>query len=219
MNTYKFTGLIILIILSLNSRLNAIQDEKARKILDELSEQTMSAPSVSIDFTITMTSLRDEISEEFEGKVTMKGEKYRLVIMGTESWFDGSSIFTYMPDINEVIISDPDEDGGLLSNPTRLFTMYHEEFKYKLAGETTLAGKRLYEVDLHPLDLDHTFHTVKLYIERSNNFLHSAVIAGKDGNRYTFTVNTFNNTNQVPDSYFVFNESNYPGIEVIDMRW
>jgi hypothetical protein len=43
--------------------------------------------------------------------------------MGTESWFDGRSIYTYMPDVNEVMISDPDEgEGGLMSNPAKLFT-------------------------------------------------------------------------------------------------
>ncbi len=219
MNTYKLAGLFLLITISINSQLNAEQDEKARKILDELSEQTKSAQSVSIDFTIAMGNLKDDISEEFEGKLTMKGEKYKLLIMGMESWFDGTSIFTYMPDLNEVLISDPDEEGGLMSNPTQLFTIYHEEFNYKLTGTTNLSGKELYEIHLHPLDQKHDFHSVKLFIDRNNNFLHSAVIDSKDGNRYIFTVNEFDNTIKLSDSYFDFNESDYPEIEIIDMRW
>jgi hypothetical protein len=32
-------------------------------------------------------------------------------------------------------------------------------------------------------------------------------------------VNSFDNTRKVPDSFFVFNKSDYPGVEIIDMRW
>jgi hypothetical protein len=38
-------------------------------------EQTLSAPSVSLDFTIIMSSLKDEVIEEFDGQLTMKGMK------------------------------------------------------------------------------------------------------------------------------------------------
>lgn len=210
---------IALILLHICSTANTQQDEKAGKILQGFIEQTLEAPSVSLEFTILMSSLKDEVIEEFEGQLTMKGSMYKISILGTESLFDGESIYTYMPDINEVMISDPDEDGGLMANPTQLFTNYDAEFKYRLIGETNQAGTRLYELDLHPVDRDHDFHTVKLFIRSDDNFLHSAVIAGKDGNRYTFLVNSYENTRSLPDSFFSFNEADHPGVEVIDMRW
>lgn len=198
---------------------NTQQDEKAGKILQGFIEQTLEAPSVSLEFTIIMSSLKDEMIDEFDGLLTMKGDMYKISILGTESSFDGQSIYTYMPDINEVMISDPDEDGGLMANPAQLFTKYDEEFKYRLIGETNQDGTMLYELDLHPVDRDHDFHTVKLFIRRDDNFLHSAVIAGKDGNRYTFLVNSYENKRSLPDSFFIFNEADHPGVEVIDMRW
>lgn len=218
MNKINFISIFILFLYSIH--LNAQKDQRAGKILEDFSAQTLSAPSVVLDFTIIMSSMKDEIIDQFDGELTIKDEKYRLKIMGTETWFDGKSIFTYMPDVNEVMISDPDEEeGGLMSNPAKLFTMYDEEFKYRLVGEINESGYRLYEIDLHPVDLDRDFHTVKLFIGRNSNFLHSAVIAGKDGNRYTFIVNSYDKTKTLPESYFVFNESDHPGVEVIDMRW
>ncbi len=210
---------IAVILLHISFTANTQQDEKAGKILHGLMEQTIEAPSVSIDFTIIMSSLKDEVIDEFDGQLTMKGDMYKISILGTESSFDGNSIYTYMPDINEVMISDPDEDGGLMANPAQLFTKYDEEFKYRLIGETNQDGARLYELDLHPVDRDHDFHTVKLFIRSDDNFLHSAVIAGKDGNRYTFLVNSYDNTKSLPDSFFIFNEADHPGVEVIDMSW
>jgi outer membrane lipoprotein-sorting protein len=196
------------------------QDERAGKILDRLFEGIQSAPSVWVDFTISISSPRDNFSDEMDGEMIMKGDKYRLSIMDMETWFDGTSIHTYMADANEVMISDPDDaDGGLMTNPARLFSIYSDEFKYRLTGELNRDGKRLYEIDLHPKDREQEFHTMKLFIDRDGNFIHSAVIAARDGNIYTFTVNNFNRTKQMPDSHFVFRTEDYPGVEVIDMRW
>lgn len=197
----------------------AQQDEKAGDIIDKFSEFTTSGSAVSVDFTITMTSLKDDISEEYDGNLILRGNNYKLNIMETETWFDGNSMYTYMPDIEEVMISDPVEDGGIMSNPTQLFSIYHEEFNYRLLGEITRNGRRLYEIDLHPVDRDHNFHTVKLFINKDDYFMNSAVIAGKDGNRYTVMVTDYDDSIEVSDSYFTFDESDYPGVEVIDMRW
>lgn len=197
----------------------AQQDEKARDIINKFSEFTTLGSAVSVDFTITMTSLRDNINEEYEGNIILRGNNYKLIIMETETWFDGNSMYTYIPDIEEVMISDPVEDGGIMSDPTQLFSIYHEEFNYRLLGEITRDGKRLYEIDLHPVDRDHSFHTVKLFINKDDYFMNSAVIAGKDGNRYTITITDYDDSIEVSDSYFTFNESDYPGVEVIDMRW
>ncbi|MFO7924753.1 MAG: outer membrane lipoprotein carrier protein LolA [Bacteroidales bacterium] len=211
--------LITLLIVCYGNMSGTQQEEKARKILEQFSEQVISAPSVSIDFTVIVSSLRDDIPEEFEGEIIISNDKYRLSFMETETRFDGKSVYTYMPEVNEVIISDPEESGGLISNPAKLFTIYNEEFSYRFIGEENHERITLYEIDLHPVELDHDFHTVKLFIRQEDHILHSAVIAGKDGNRYTLIVNDFNFTGELPGSFFLFNKSDYPGVEVIDMRW
>lgn len=219
MNPARLKGFIIIGLFMISHGLSKSQDDRAGKILDRLSGQTISAPSVAIDFTFTVSNLRDDFMEEYDGRMTLKGEKYRISIIGMESWFDGTSIYTYMSDVNEIMISDPDEEGGLMSNPAKLFTIYREEFRYRLIGETIHSGTNLYEIDLHPIDLSHDFHTVKLFIDRDKYFLHSAVVSGKDGNRYTFMVHNYDNRREVPDSYFVFRKEDYPEVEIIDLRW
>jgi outer membrane lipoprotein-sorting protein len=211
--------IITIFLLSLNTIIYAQQDQQAGKILDQLFEKMKSAPSVSMDFTIAISSARDNFSDEFDGSMIMKGERYRLNFMGNEIFFDGKTIYSYMPEANEAMISEPDEDEGILANPTKLFTDYSKEFRYRFIGETSRNGKRLYEIDLHPLELDQMFHTIKLFIDREKNFLDSAVISAKDGNTYTFSVDKADMSKQVPDSHFNFRKEDYPGVEIIDMRW
>jgi hypothetical protein len=213
-------ALLTILISGMNYDNYARQDDRAGNILDQVFEKIKSSPSVSIDFTVAISNPRENFSDEFDGGIVMKGEKYRLDFMDTETWFDGNSTYTLLSDANEVMISDPDEaDGGIMSNPAGLFTDYRKEFKYRFIGEVTREGRRLYEIELHPIEPDQLFHTVKLYVDRDRNFVHTAVIAGKDGNNYTLKVKTFDTTKQVPESYFVFRKEDYPGVEIIDMRW
>ncbi len=214
-----FSLLSLMILFLTIPRVHGIADDPAGRILDKLSGQTTSAPSVKIDFKIIMTDLRLDSEDKHEGQLILKSDKYRLNIMDTKSWFDGSSIYTYMPDFNELIISDPMEDGGLMSNPAALFRNYRENFNYRLIGEISIDGERFYEIDLNPLDLDQAFHTVKLLVTTNDYLLHSAVVSGKDGNRYTLMIDNIDASKEFPDSFFVFNESDYPDIEITDIRW
>lgn len=212
------TILIIISLFTVYPAINAQQDEKAGEIIERFVEKINSSPSVSVGFTISIAS--DNFSDEFDGQMVMKGEKYRMEVMGTETWFDGATTYTYMPDANEVMISEPDvEEEGLISNPTRIFSLYREEFNYRLIGEVSRDGKTLYELELQPQEPDMNFQKVHLFIDSADNFLHSAMVAGNDGNVYTFQVNSFDTTKQVPESYFTFDKEDYPGVEEIDMRW
>jgi outer membrane lipoprotein-sorting protein len=40
----------------------------------------------------------------------------------------------------------------------------------------------------------------------------------KNGNRYTYAINTINTTANIADDTFTFNPKKYPGVEVIDLR-
>lgn len=210
----------IITVLLFNPPLTGVtQDEKAAEILDGLSALINSAPSVKIDFTFIVSDLKDGMREEIEGTLVMQNSKYRLETMDMVSWFDGSYVYTYMPDVNELMIRDNAETEDILSNPVNLFSIYKEEFRYRLIGETSQSGKTLYEIDLHPLDLDQAYHTVKLFVEKDKKRLHSAVIAAKDGSRYTLLIDKFDDRHDLPDDFFSFTRDDYPGVEVIDMRW
>jgi len=103
----------------------AQQDPKAKSVLDALSNKTKSYSSIRAQFTIGLENSRDNVKEEFSGSIVMKGDKYKLSAMGTETFFDGKTIWTYLPEVKEVYISSPEEnDYSILGDPSRLFTIY-----------------------------------------------------------------------------------------------
>lgn len=198
----------------------AQQDPKAKTILDALSNKTKSYSSIRAQFTIGLENSRDNVKEEFSGSIVMKGEKYKLSAMGSETYFDGKTIWTYLAEVGEVYISSPeDNENSVLGNPSKLFTIYQEDFKFRYIADVTQGGKKLAEIDLYPNDLKQQFSRIKLFIDKDRLQIDSAMVFGKDGNTYVFVVNTFQTNISVKDSDFVFDPTAYKNVEVIDMRF
>lgn len=210
----------ILTLLFLFVQAGAQQDPKAKTILDALSNKTKSYTTIKAQFAIALENMKENVKEEFSGSIMMKGEKYRLSAMGSETYFDGKTIWTYLEEVGEVYISDPIEDeNSILSNPSKLFTIYQNDFKYRYIADVNQGGKQLAEIDLYPIDLKQQFSRIKLFIDKSKLQIDSAMVFGKDGNTYIFTVKTFQTNVVVKDSDFIFNPDAHKGIEIIDMRF
>lgn len=213
----KLLGIIALALLVVN--LNAQHDAKAKKVLDDLSKKTKTYKTIKAKFTIGLENKKDNVKEEFSGSITMKGEKYRLSAMGSETYFDGKTIWTYVEEVDEVYISNPDaNENSILSNPSKLFTIYQDDFKYRYISDVNRGEKQLAEIDLYPVDLKQQFSRIKIFILKDKLQIDSAVVFGKDGNTYVFSVKTFQTDVEVKDTDFTFNPASHPGVEVIDMR-
>ncbi|OFX46657.1 MAG: hypothetical protein A2X13_00510 [Bacteroidetes bacterium GWC2_33_15] len=198
----------------------AQQDPEAKKILDKLSQKTKSYKNIEAGFKVDYIDLKDKIKNSSEGTITMQGEKYRLNFMDTEVFFDGKTLWSYIKDANEVNISEPEnDDSDILNNPQKLFTIYEKDFKYQLISRNTEGGTSNAIVDLYPFELEKDYSRIRLQINTSTFQLKSATIFGKDGSSYSVSIFNFNTNIQVETNYFTFIEANYPGVEIIDMRW
>ena len=74
-------------------------------------------------------------------------------------------------------------------------------------------------IKLYPEDVKKkNFHTAVLTINKEKQQIVSIKILGKDGTDMIYQVKSFNANSAVPETVFVFNDKNYPGYEVIDLR-
>jgi len=200
----------------------AQQDEAAEKILDKLAQQNKSNKTIIASFTVEYKNLQSEHPNSSKGKITMKGEKYKLDIRNSVVYFNGKTMWNYLKESNEVNISEPVEDTDkqdILNHPNKIFEIYKKDFKYKYMGETTQENKQLYAIDLYPKNLEKDYSRIKIKVNQENYHIHSAKIYGKDGSRINFIINQMQTNQPVPDSTFVFDKSEYPDVEIIDMRF
>lgn len=193
----------------------AQKDPAAGKILDGFSGAALSAPSVSMEFTLRVNDKVEDTVQESEGTVVIKGNMYMLEIPENIIWYNGSSTWTLSPEVKEVTVTLPDpEENSFMTSPSSLFDMYKEGFKYRLLQETQQGSL----IDLYPEDPSDTdFSMIRLLIGKQGDLV-SAEYKRKDGIDLYLNITRYSLTEEYSDSYFTFDPSRYPDVDIIDMR-
>ena len=111
------------------------QDPKAKTILDDLSKTTKTYKTISADYVFTMLNKDGKQTEKQNGKVQIKGEKFKLEIPGNTIVCDSKTLWNYNKDAKEVTIKNFDGKNEDQLNPSKLFTLYETGYKYKFDKE------------------------------------------------------------------------------------
>jgi len=192
-------------------------DPKALEILEAMSKKYKAIEAFEADISYTLSNDVEKINEEFKGKITVKGEKFRLALPEQEVYNNGTTVWTYLPDAKEVNIDnfDPDSDD---INPSKIYEIYKKGFKYLYLSDKTEGGVVCEEVDLVPDKKDAQYFKIKMMIVKKDKSIQSWTMYDKAGNRYKYTISKFNPNLKVDDAFFTFDPKKYPGVEVIDLR-
>lgn len=216
----KKTALILFGAYLLSVPASAQQDPEAKKILDRVAEKSKKYTTIQTDFELTIDNRREDFSSSSKGILKVKGDKYFMESADTRVYYDGETLWTYMEDINEVTITEPDKESeDFVENPTLIFDLYNSDFKYRLLGEVKLDAGWMYEIDLFPNDLNQPYSRFKVLIKKDTEELYLVEAVGKDGIDYRATLE--NAVYDVPlnDDLFVFRPEDHKGIEVVDLRF
>lgn len=192
-------------------------DPKALEILEAMGEKYKSIPAYEANFSHTLINDVENIKEEFKGKLTVKGDKYRISLPEQEVINNGVTVWTYLPEVKEVNIDNHDRNSGDI-NPLKIYEVYQKDFKYLYIQDKTEGGVVCEEVDLVPEKKDAQYFKIKLLIKKKDKLIHSLTMFDKGGNRYKYTITKFVPNASVEESYFAFDPKKYPGVEVIDLR-
>jgi outer membrane lipoprotein carrier protein len=193
-------------------------DPAAKKVLDGVSKKFKSFKAVQSSFTLQIEDGKGKVQGVKKGTVYMKDGKYRVNITGQEIISDGKNVWTYDKGANEVTITQLDASGSGIT-PQKLFTsFYDKDFLYKMNGEKKQGNKTLQEIEMTPVDKTKAFHKVYLLVDKKNQTIYSTRVLEKNGNKYSYTVNSLNGKAPVKDELFIWNKSNHPGVEEVDLR-
>jgi outer membrane lipoprotein carrier protein len=198
--------------------LMAQSDPAAKSILDGVSAKFKTFAAVQSAFSLQVEDGKGKVQGVKKGTVYMKTGKYKVSITGQEIYCDGKNIWTYDKAANEVTITKFDGAAGTIT-PQKLFTnFYDNDFIYKLNGEKKLGAKTIQEIEMTPIDKSKPFHKVYVYVDKKSKSIYSTKVLEKNGNKYTYTVNSMNSAAKVADDAFVFDKKKYPGVEEVDLR-
>lgn len=210
-------SLFTLIILLSGKLLFAQYDPKALEILEAMSNKYKNLTAFAANLTSSLTNETDGIKEEFKGKITVKGDKFKLEIEDQEIINNGTTVWTYLPSAKEVNIDNVDPDTDEM-NPSRFYIMYKKGYKYLYLEDQTDGGVLCEVVDLVPEKKDAQYFKIRMNISKKDKSIQSWTMFDKSGNRYKYSISKFQPNVNVDDSFFTFDPKKYPGVEVIDLR-
>lgn len=197
----------------------AQNDDRATAILAKVSEKYQNLNGFKAIFEYAYSSADDGLIQSNTGEVTVKGEKYRLVLDDQEIFNDGETVWTLIKSskYKEVTINSVEEDSDELT-PSNIYEIYKKGYDAELIGEGMESGRPVYEIMLTSEDANSQFKTIKLYVDKTRNDLLAWEIKDDVGGTFKYTFKDLNNKINVLDDHFVFNTSNNQDVEVIDLR-
>jgi len=193
------------------------QDSKA--ILDKLSNKAKGYSTIDAQFTQRIVDKQSGIDQTQKGSILLKGEKYKAVLGNYEIYSDGESLTTYDKELNEAMIDylEDVEDGTL--SPSKMFTIWEDNFKHELVGSEKVGGADCHKINLYPEDpKEKTFHTITMWVDKAKMEVTRVVVKGKDGTEMVYNITSFVTGKDLPESTFTFSVKGHPGVEVIDNR-
>jgi len=200
-------------------------DARSKKIIDDMTAKFKTYPSVSLSFSAITTHWQNQPETEQVGKLWLKSNKYKLELPDFVIFFDGSKIYQYLPAVKEVNVTkpDPDEDDEnfQLLNPQSYFNLSSKSFKSNLVKESTINNRIVFEIDLYPINIKTTnFSRIRVMIEKSTLQLVHLNAIMTDGTQHALSFKPYEiPLTELRDSFFTFNKSEHPGVEVFDLSF
>ncbi len=193
-------------------------DPKAVEILDKVSAHMKTFKTMYAEFQFILENNQENITDKRYGKIWIKGSKYKIDMMGTETYFDGKTQWTYLKESNEVNVTNPEQEDDESINPAKIFDIYQKGFRVKFVTQKFEGTRAIYVINLFPTDKSKPFSRITLKVDKDKKELFVFKRFDKDGNYYTIKIGKITPNKVMTDDMFLFNKVKYPGVEVVDLR-
>ncbi len=203
----KRTLLILCTALLANAGM-AQNSDKAKNLLDEVYNKVMSYDNIFVDFKYQLHNSEANIDQETRGDVTMQGDKYLFNYLGSQQLFDGSKVYTVVPENEEITIEDKSEEENTIT-PSKMLTFYKQGHNYSWDILQNENGRKIQFVKLVPIDTNSEIKSILLGIDVETKHIYKLIETGKNGTVTTITVNSFKTDQPLSESLFTFDEARY----------
>lgn len=186
------------------------QDQKAKALLDQVTNKVKSYNNIVIDFKYSLQNHKENIHQDSKGNVTLKGNLYYLQFMGTTKFFDGKKTYTIVPEDEEITISKVDENDDNAITPSKMLTFFNKGYKYTMDIVQDVRGRKIQYIKLIPLNTKDQRKEILLGIDVQTKHIYNLIETGKKGTKTTLTVNSFKTNQPLSKNQFTFVSSKYP---------
>ncbi len=208
--------IFVIVLLFVSVSIVAQNDKDAEKLLEDVINHTSSYDNFKADLSYTMVNTEMSIDEKKSGVIFVQGDSYRIEMEGQVIISDGETIWTYLEDSEEVMVSSIEDSEGSIS-PTQILTKYNESYKAKFSQDKKYKNSNLREITLKPNDKD-SFEKLSVIVNSNKLSLENFSVYDVNGNVFTYHIIDLKPNLDLPEDTFKFEYEKYPNVEVIDMR-
>ena len=208
--------ILFAITLLVSISLSAQSDKEADKLLEDVINKTSSYTNFKADLSYTMVNAEMGIDEKKSGVIYVQGDSYRIEMEGQVIISDGTTIWTYLEDSEEVMVSNVEDNEESVS-PTQILTKYNESYKAKFSNDKKYKNSNLKEIELKPID-KHNFEKMSVIVNSGKLSLENFSVYDANGNVFTYHIIDLMPNLDLPADTFTFDYAKYPDVEVVDMR-
>lgn len=183
-------------------------DEMFRSVVDGIK----AFKNIEISFEYKMTNDVVGINETITGSGFLQGDAYRLNLGSQILICDGNTLWTYLPDDAEVMISDVNAEDGS-NTPLSIIESYYDNVNVVLDDK----NEDFKSFVITPQNED-KFKKIIVNIDKKTSHLKEIHVYDDDDNIFSYIINKFITNQELPQNTFVFDEESHPDVEVIDMR-
>ncbi|MEO0528117.1 MAG: outer membrane lipoprotein carrier protein LolA [Bacteroidota bacterium] len=186
----------------------AQNSEKAKNLLDQVYNKVKSYDNIYVDFKYTLNNAEANINQETRGDVTMQGDKYLFNYLGSQQMYDGSKVYTIVPENEEVTIENRSEEDNTIT-PSKMLTFYKKGHNYEWDVLQNVQGRKIQYVKLIPINSNSEIQSILLGVDVETKHIYKLIETGKNGTKTTITVNSFKTDQPLSKTLFTFDESKY----------
>jgi hypothetical protein len=205
----KKTILIFLIYLNCNSMYSQ-NDSRAINLLNKVSEKIDSSVSFKISFTYTLENINEGINQNSDGSIIIKEDNYLLDFMGIKQLSDANKIYSIVPENEEIIISNIEDDDNNTIKPSKLLVFYRDGYLILWDKKEIIDDNVIQFVKLIPIDSVSDIDYLLLGVNTTTNDIKKLIEIGKNQIKTILSVKSIEYDILIEDDLFVFNKDNYP---------
>ena len=183
----------------------------ADALIRVLVDQIKSHKNVEMAFSYQLSPDGKTLGDSEKGHAWLQGEAYKVEMAEQQTISDGQSIWTYLIDDEEVMISSATE--GADNTPLKLLTSLDKTYAATLAG---IDAQGIASIEL--ANPNGQYKRVSLKIDTKKTALKSMDVYMNDGSKLVITVEEMKFDQNLDDKFFTFDAKKHPKVDVIDMR-
>jgi outer membrane lipoprotein-sorting protein len=214
----KKRNIFILTLLLITLTIHAQQSAEAKALLDKTYALFEATKGIRLSFRAASLDTGGNEQGTMEGTAIIRGDRFRLETGDLDIWFDGTTQWVLMKEVNEVNISHPTGEEIESVSPLALLRIYRNGYTLMPPFNVTVNGKKAQLIRMTPTAANKEYKMVEAVVDHNNYRLVEVKLTLQNGSKQVVTISDYNANYNYSDTEFQFDQSRHPDALIVDLR-